>query len=808
MPSWKKVITSGSSPVFNQITASGNISSSNNLIAKGWYGENGDNYILSGLPNLAIGDSDIFFNTEQSYVFSYDTAESMEVFAKQKKLSLGNIASLNRQPQKSTFHLVGDMTTTSHITASGTISASLGISQFDKILTSGLRFKRPGTGAISVMTSTHGDRSNDIVFKIPGDISASGDFFLSESVSFATTNDIDIYGNGRDLDFRAGGTTGVRFTINGANSNVAIGTTKDTSHELTVEGDITASGTTYLNTLELTNITASSDIYAQNVYVPDGGDVGAVGIRWVFNDTDNYIKPNAVTHNIVLGDDDRVDDVYGVLIEKLDNNTTKPFLLIVNDDDAADRAYITTRTDRGGSGEDRAWSFGTKYSSDAFMISSGSGHGGNIAGSETFFNLQSNNDGTAYCGINTLLKTPPQALTVGGGISASGDFFLGNNTPGHFISASNGNMELSGSGTAVLEVVGDISASQKLYVNEITASAGISASGDITATGDIYVSNIILPDDGVVGATNEKWVFNESDNIINTFNANTKVICKGSSTDYATYEDYLDGGGIGAFTNYLNGTNPQMLSVNTRDATGAHAYNQIRTGKDDRMYNYGIHASSGDFFIASGSITRTHFVIQDATANVGIGTASPGEKLEVVGNISASGLIHAGAVSASGNLRIGNPPTNAVGKFNVNHGHPTGSSIQSALGKGTGEIIQMGGVTTTAGLIYVLSEDSTAWTLPDIDTESKITGLLAVALGTNSTTDGMLIRGMAQVSQSGRIPRGRPVYLRDGGIVTGSVQDYGDDDIVRVLGHCLDWGNSNGSASIYFNPDTTWVEVS
>ena len=111
-----------------------------------------------------------------------------------------------------------------HITASGNISASLGISQFDKILTSGFKIKRPGTGGIAPVISTHGDRGNDIIFKIPGDISASGDFFLSESLSFATDNDIDIYGNGRDLDFRAGGTTGVRFTINGANSNVAIGT--------------------------------------------------------------------------------------------------------------------------------------------------------------------------------------------------------------------------------------------------------------------------------------------------------------------------------------------------------------------------------------------------------------------------------------------------------------------------------------------------------------------------------------------------------------------------------------------------------
>ena len=51
------------------------------------------------------------------------------------------------------------------------------------------------------------------------------------------------------------------------------------------------------------------------------------------------------------------------------------------------------------------------------------------------------------------------------------------------------------------------------------------------------------------------------------------------------------------------------------------------------------------------------------------------------------------------------------------------------------------------------------------------------------------------------------VYMYDNGIVTGSVADYPSGDFVRVLGYCVDSGNTNGSASIYFNPDNTWVEV-
>jgi hypothetical protein len=51
------------------------------------------------------------------------------------------------------------------------------------------------------------------------------------------------------------------------------------------------------------------------------------------------------------------------------------------------------------------------------------------------------------------------------------------------------------------------------------------------------------------------------------------------------------------------------------------------------------------------------------------------------------------------------------------------------------------------------------------------------------------------------------MYIGDDGIVTGSVADYTSNDIIRVVGYCLDGGNTNGSASIYFNPDNTFIEV-
>ena len=74
--------------------------------------------------------------------------------------------------------------------------------------------------------------------------------------------------------------------------------------------------------------------------------------------------------------------------------------------------------------------------------------------------------------------------------------------------------------------------------------------------------------------------------------------------------------------------------------------------------------------------------------------------------------------------------------------------------------------------------------------------------------DGLLLRGFAQVSQSGQASLGQRVFMGDNGIITGSAVGFASGDFVRIVGHVVDSGNTNGSCSIYFNPDNTWVELS
>ena len=74
--------------------------------------------------------------------------------------------------------------------------------------------------------------------------------------------------------------------------------------------------------------------------------------------------------------------------------------------------------------------------------------------------MVSSSVGIGGTGVNS---DPAKTLTVEGDISASGDLYAGSPT-GTYFSASNGNVEINGSDTALLEVDGNISSSADLYV--------------------------------------------------------------------------------------------------------------------------------------------------------------------------------------------------------------------------------------------------------------------------------------------------------------------------------------------------------
>ena len=119
-----------------------------------------------------------------------------------------------------------------------------------------------------------------------------------------------------------------------------------------------------------------------------------------------------------------------------------------------------------------------------------------------------------------------------------------------------------------------------------------------------------------------------------------------------------------------------------------------------------------------------------------------------------------------------------------------------------GDVVYFGGTTSmTTGAIYHYKSDGT-WELADADAVANCDGLLAVALGAASNTNGMLLRGMVTLDHDpGAV--GDVLFLSTKAGDCSATAPSGTGDIIRVIGYCLN--ASNGQ--IWFNPDGTYVEV-
>tara|TARA_B110000858_G_scaffold154920_1_gene176840 strand:- start:57 stop:533 length:477 start_codon:yes stop_codon:yes gene_type:complete len=153
---------------------------------------------------------------------------------------------------------------------------------------------------------------------------------------------------------------------------------------------------------------------------------------------------------------------------------------------------------------------------------------------------------------------------------------------------------------------------------------------------------------------------------------------------------------------------------------------------------------------------------------VGINTATPDQELHVVGNA----------------------------RFGQRH---YVTEAPGSAGVSEGEVVTFGSGTTVAGKLYHFN--GTGWELTNSNpaTSGPTSGsLVAMALGTSPTTNGMLLRGIARPLLSAGAG-GKTVYFdgTDGQLTTAvpTTSTY----IVRIAGHCLD------ANTIYFNPSPDWI---
>ena len=149
--------------------------------------------------------------------------------------------------------------------------------------------------------------------------------------------------------------------------------------------------------------------------------------------------------------------------------------------------------------------------------------------------------------------------------------------------------------------------------------------------------------------------------------------------------------------------------------------------------------------------------------------------------------------------------TTVAGKFTC--ASRTLAVQQGTDGNHDGDVVYFGGTTSmTIGKIYHYKSDGT-WEIANADAVATSDGLLGVALGAASNTNGMLLRGIVVLDHDpGAI--GDVLYVQsDNAGVPGNATataPSASGDCVRIIGYQVSHA-SNGN--IWFNPDNTFVEV-
>ena len=353
-------------------------------------------------------------------------------------------------------------------------------------------------------------------------------------------------------------------------------------------------------------------------------------------------------------------------------------------------------------------------------------------------------------------------LTVTGNITANGNIVgddgtnitnIANISLDTITADANGNTQIGVGNTSIgFDVDGETRltlGTTKITVGD-TVTEGLFVDSHITASGNISASGTIISNDiTAVAVTGVDSILNTG---LKIGRDSTDLI------DFATADNIIG---------FRVGNNDEM-KLNTTSLQPATS-NGLALGASNRQWS--------DLFLAEGAVIN--FDNGDVTLT------------QTADNLTIAG----GSLSASGDFAVSGTATVTTNKF---------EKTSTTDAEHQGDVVFFGGTTSMDnGKIYHYKSDGT-WELADADAVANCDGLLAVALGAASDTNGMLLRGTVTLDHDpGAV--GDVLFLATGG--TGqatATAPSGNTDIVRVVGYCLD--ASNGQ--IWFNPDNTFVEVS
>ena len=592
-------------------------------------------------------------------------------------------------------------------------------------------------------------------------------------------------GAGGDLNIRAGDTTDGQTNQDGGNLKLYTGRNSGSGAGGKIEFFTSAAGSTG----------SSLSAWSSNISIDSNGLTALSGALHI-GQTDTTLSRLsagvlAVEGNKVLMEESEVvslgDDDNGIVTVKRLRHT----------DDEGGSLYI-----RGGdaTGTDKAGGDLQLFGGRA----TGSGTGGGVVIQAGETNASS---GTALRGANAIAS-----------FRADGDTLLTGNLifEGESPDANETTFSITDPTADRTITVPDSSGTMAFLDSTLTQAAqtNITSLGTLTA---LTVDDISLDGKtiGIIGDTNDTFTIVTGASGETTFTTDDAAGVNGNmvfSPDgivtFNTSKLNIDSSGSNSpeviITNNANdATGSAIRLVNNRDGNGLEDDDVLGTikfaGEDvaGEFEQYGsiigsvVEADDGD---EAGQIAIS--VANDGTERNGITITAEKATASEVDVTIANGA--ASVTTVNGNLTV----TTALTATNR-----TMAVTSATDGAHDGDVVYFGGTTSmTIGKIYHYKSDGT-WEIANADAVATSDGLLGVALGAASDTNGVLLRGMVTLDHDpGAI--GDVLYVQSDNAGTPgdatATAPSASGDCVRIIGYQVAHA-SNGN--IWFNPDSTFVEV-